>query len=107
MLRAELALRILLLCQVMMGELECAVTGKGFDALLAPPYDTELMQPMLRRGTVFARMSPDNKRDLMELLGNGLQTAAAPGCPKLGLHVGFCGDGANDCGALKAAHVGE
>jgi hypothetical protein len=91
----------------MMGELECAVTGKGFDALLAPPYDTELLQPMLRRGTVFARMSPDNKRDLMELLGNGLQTAAAPGCPKLGLHVGFCGDGANDCGALKAAHVGE
>jgi magnesium-transporting ATPase (P-type) len=91
----------------MMGELECAVTGKGFDALLAPPYDPELLQPMLRRGTVFARMSPDNKRDLMELLGNGLQTAAAPGCPKLGLHVGFCGDGANDCGALKAAHVGE
>lgn len=90
-----------------MGELECAVTGKGFDALLAPPFDAELLQPMLRRGTVFARMSPDNKRDLMELLGSGLQTAAAPGCPKLGLHVGFCGDGANDCGALKAAHVGE
>lgn len=98
--------RTAVLPQVMMGELECAVTGKGFDALLAPPFDAELLQPMLRRGTVFARMSPDNKRDLMELLGSGLQTAAAPGCPKLGLHVGFCGDGANDCGALKAAHVG-
>lgn len=28
------------------------------------------------------------------------------GCPHLGLRAGFCGDGANDCGALKAAHVG-
>lgn len=91
----------------MMGELECAVTGKGFDALLQPPYATDILQPVLRRGCVFARMSPDNKRDLIEMLGSGLQTAPVPGCPKLGLHVGFCGDGANDCGALKAAHVGK
>eukprot|EP00775_Hariotina_reticulata_P010483 gene10483-10642_t len=97
--------RTTVLSQVMMGELECAVTGKGFDALLQPPYDQELLQPALRRGSVFARMSPDNKRDLMELLGDGLRSAG-PACPKLGLHVGFCGDGANDCGALKAAHVG-
>lgn len=93
--------------QVMMGELECAVTGKGFDALLQPPYDTEVLQTVLRRGCVFARMSPDNKRDLIEMLGAGWLTAPEPGCPKLGLHVGFCGDGANDCGALKAAHVGK
>lgn len=99
---------LLLLChQVMMGELECAVTGKGFDALLLPPYVTDVLQPVLRRACVFARMSPDNKRDLIEMLGSGLQAAPAPGCPHLGLHVGFCGDGANDCGALKAAHVGE
>jgi hypothetical protein len=91
----------------MMGELECAVTGKGFDALLQLPYNTDVLQPVLRRGCVFARMSPDNKRDLIEMLGAGLQTTPVPGCPKLGLHVGFCGDGANDCGALKAAHVGE
>lgn len=91
----------------MMGELECAVTGKGFDALLQPPYDTDILQPVLRRACVFARMSPDNKRDLIEMLGSGLQAAPAPACPNLGLHVGFCGDGANDCGALKAAHVGE
>ena len=91
----------------MMGELECAVTGKGFDALLQPPYDTDILQPVLRRACVFARMSPDNKRDLIEMLGAGLQAAPEPGCPNLGLHVGFCGDGANDCGALKAAHVGE
>jgi hypothetical protein len=106
-----------------MGELECAVTGKGFDGLLAPPCDAALLQPVLRRASVWARMSPDNKRDLMELLGAGLQGSAAaaaagdsggssgssapPPPPHLGLFVGFCGDGANDCGALKAAHVGE
>jgi cation-transporting P-type ATPase 13A2 len=39
-------------------------------------------------------MSPDEKHELVEKL----QT--------LEYCVGFCGDGANDCGALKAADVG-
>lgn len=39
-------------------------------------------------------MSPDEKHELVEKL----QT--------LDYCVGFCGDGANDCGALKAADVG-
>ncbi len=88
----------------MTGELECAITGKGFGRLL-DTLDEEVLQPVLRRASVFARMSPDHKRDLMGLLGSGLDSL--PTWPKLGLHVGFCGDGANDCGALKAAHVGE
>ncbi|KYQ96690.1 P-type ATPase [Tieghemostelium lacteum] len=49
---------------------------------------------ILRRGHVFARMTPDQKQNLVEELQN------------LNLYVGMCGDGANDCGALKAAHVG-
>ncbi len=73
------------LAAVMTGDYECAITGKGFDALLERP-DPELVQPVLRRGAVFARMSPDNKRDLMHLLGNGLDTA--PAAQPLGLHVG-------------------
>jgi len=40
-------------------------------------------------------MSPDDKAMLVENLQNTLE-----------IHVGMCGDGANDCGALKAAAVG-
>lgn len=46
------------------------------------------------RTTVYARMSPEDKAQLIESLED------------LGYVVGFCGDGANDCGALKSADVG-
>lgn len=49
---------------------------------------------MLVRGKIFARMSPDEKHELVEKLQS------------IGYCCGFCGDGANDCGALKAADVG-
>ena len=49
---------------------------------------------MLVRTKVFARMSPDEKHELVEKLQS------------LDYCCGFCGDGANDCGALKAADVG-
>lgn len=49
---------------------------------------------MLARGQVFARMSPDEKHELVEKLQS------------IDYCCGFCGDGANDCGALKAADVG-
>ncbi|KAI1940234.1 hypothetical protein LOZ39_003598 [Ophidiomyces ophidiicola] len=49
---------------------------------------------MLVHGQVFARMSPDEKHELVEKLQS------------LDYVCGFCGDGANDCGALKAADVG-
>ncbi|XP_059057929.1 polyamine-transporting ATPase 13A3-like isoform X1 [Achroia grisella] len=46
------------------------------------------------RGAVFARMSSDQKQQLV------IEYQA------LGYYVGMCGDGANDCGALRAAHTG-
>lgn len=54
----------------------------------------EIMRRMLVTGKVFARMSPDEKHELVEKLQS------------IDYCAGFCGDGANDCGALKAANVG-
>ena len=96
--------------------LDAAVTGRGFQRL---GLDTE-MEPssgaasvgssgldlVLHRAGVFARMSPDDKRLLMELLGEGTVGADGEEAQGLGHHVGFCGDGANDVGALKSALVG-
>ena len=54
----------------------------------------QALQRMLINGKVFARMSPDEKHELVEKLQS------------IDYTCGFCGDGANDCGALKAADVG-
>ncbi|SPQ21687.1 c1eb0dc3-0464-4a13-8161-56535fb40a3e [Thermothielavioides terrestris] len=70
-----------------------AVSGEVFRWVVdfAPP---EVMRRMLVTGKVFARMSPDEKHELVEKLQS------------IDYSCGFCGDGANDCGALKAADVG-
>ena len=49
---------------------------------------------MLVKAQIFARMSPDEKNEIVERL------------QLLGFTVLMCGDGANDCAALKAADVG-
>uniref|UniRef100_A0A8C5DSK0 P-type ATPase A domain-containing protein n=1 Tax=Gouania willdenowi TaxID=441366 RepID=A0A8C5DSK0_GOUWI len=49
---------------------------------------------VLMRATVFARMTPEQKTQLVKELQN------------MNYRVGMCGDGANDCGALRAADVG-
>ncbi|XP_050685597.1 probable cation-transporting ATPase W08D2.5 [Leptidea sinapis] len=49
---------------------------------------------VIERGAVFARMSPDQKQQLVT------------DYQAMGYYVGMCGDGANDCGALRAAHAG-
>ncbi|KAG8581493.1 hypothetical protein GDO81_007684 [Engystomops pustulosus] len=69
-----------------------AMTGSTYDVILH--YFNNLLQKILINGAVFARMSPGQKSSLVEEF------------QKLGYYVGMCGDGANDCGALKMAHVG-
>lgn len=72
---------------------QLALTGDVFKWMLEyAPLET--MNRMLVKGVIFARMSPDEKAELVERLQG------------LGYTVTFCGDGANDCGALKAADVG-
>jgi cation-transporting P-type ATPase 13A2 len=70
-----------------------AVTGDVFRWII-DFGSQEVMQRMLVKGQVFARMSPDEKHELVEKLQS------------IDYCCGFCGDGANDCGALKAADVG-
>ncbi|KHN95426.1 uncharacterized protein MAM_06703 [Metarhizium album ARSEF 1941] len=70
-----------------------AVSGEAFRWIVDySPRD--ILQRMLVQGKIFARMSPDEKHELVEKLQS------------IDFCCGFCGDGANDCGALKAADVG-
>ncbi|KAH8598033.1 hypothetical protein B0O99DRAFT_506557 [Bisporella sp. PMI_857] len=70
-----------------------AISGEVFRWIVdfAPPH---ILDRMLVCGQIFARMSPDEKHELVEKLQS------------LEYCCGFCGDGANDCGALKSADVG-
>ena len=54
----------------------------------------EVLKRTLACAQVFARMSPDEKQELVEKFQS------------IDYCTSFCGDGANDCGALKAADVG-
>ncbi|XP_029911888.1 polyamine-transporting ATPase 13A2 isoform X2 [Myripristis murdjan] len=69
-----------------------AINGKSFAALC--DHFPEYLPKVLMRATVYARMAPDQKTQLVKEL------------QKLNYRVGMCGDGANDCGALRAADVG-
>jgi len=69
-----------------------AITGKTWEVV--KKHFPEIFSKLLLRCTVFARMAPDQKAALVESL------------QELGYVTAMCGDGANDCGALKAAHVG-
>jgi cation-transporting ATPase 13A3/4/5 len=70
-----------------------AVTGDVFEWMVnfAPK---EIAHRMLAKTRIYARFSPDQKQALVERLQS------------MHYSVGFCGDGANDVGALKSADVG-
>ncbi|CAJ1071911.1 probable cation-transporting ATPase 13A3 isoform X1 [Xyrichtys novacula] len=69
-----------------------AISGRAFAVIIE--YFPQLIQKLALRTTVFARMAPDQKTQLVEVLQS------------IDYTVGMCGDGANDCGALKRAHSG-
>lgn len=69
---------------------ELIVVGDVFRSL----RDQKKIEKYLYDIRVYARMSPQDKIDVVELY------------IKAGDIVSMCGDGGNDCGALRAAHVG-
>lgn len=69
-----------------------AMTGDTWNAVIK--YYPELVNLVCVRGAVFARMAPAQKQQLVEHLQS------------LEYYVAMCGDGANDSGALRAAHTG-
>ncbi|RKP40173.1 LOW QUALITY PROTEIN: hypothetical protein BJ085DRAFT_43494 [Dimargaris cristalligena] len=69
--------------------LELAVTGRAFNALV----ERDLIREYLLNIRVFARMTPQDKVACVQLhMERGI--------------TAMCGDGGNDCGALRVAHVG-
>jgi predicted P-type ATPase len=69
---------------------ELAVTGKAFDFLVKMGD----IHKILLKTRIFSRMTPQGKVDCVKLhMATGSVT-------------GMCGDGGNDCGALRIAHVG-
>jgi magnesium-transporting ATPase (P-type) len=73
---------------------EVALTGKAFNHLLQS-QDNFVINSVLAKANIFARMGPDDKAELVDHLRSTLDE-----------QIGMCGDGANDCGALKTADVG-
>lgn len=69
--------------------IELALTGRAFQYLAA----RNMMRRYLLLTRVFARMTPNDKVQCVQLHMEKGVTA-------------MCGDGGNDCGALRAAHVG-
>ncbi|KAJ2018128.1 hypothetical protein GGI03_004248, partial [Coemansia sp. RSA 2337] len=71
------------------GDVELAMTGKAYNHL----EDVGLIRQYVLFTRVFARMLPNDKVSCVQLhMERGI--------------TAMCGDGGNDCGALRAAHVG-
>ncbi|EFO94021.1 CRE-CATP-7 protein, partial [Caenorhabditis remanei] len=77
-----------------MSNVDCqfAISGSTF-SVVTHEYP-ELLDQLVCVCNVFARMAPEQKQLLVEHL------------QEVGQTVAMCGDGANDCAALKAAHAG-
>ncbi|XP_044255627.1 polyamine-transporting ATPase 13A3-like isoform X1 [Tribolium madens] len=69
-----------------------AIDGKTWTKIRT--FYPDLLPSLLIRTTIFARFQPDQKTQVITYLQS------------LDYVVSMVGDGANDCGALKAAHVG-
>jgi cation-transporting ATPase 13A3/4/5 len=69
-----------------------AITG---DAYARIRFNKDLMHFIVSKGKIFARMAPEGKASLIQEWQKNTK-----------LMIAMCGDGANDCDALKTADVG-
>ncbi|XP_056421384.1 probable cation-transporting ATPase 13A5 [Hyla sarda] len=74
------------------GKYYYAMSGKTYEVI--KQHFPTIVPEILLNGTIFGRMTPKQKAGIIEDL------------QKADYYVGMCGDGANDCGALKMAHAG-
>ena len=74
-----------------------SLTGAAFDEVCSRPE----LSFLIKHCIVFSRANPSQKATIVRTLSE-----IFPNFVKKQFMVGFCGDGANDCAALKAAHVG-
>ncbi|KAJ3386118.1 hypothetical protein HDU92_002678 [Lobulomyces angularis] len=74
-------------------QIDIAMSGAALQSI-QELHNKTFVNWLICRTRIFSRAKPDQKTWIVEaLIGNGF-------C------VGMCGDGTNDCGALKAANVG-
>ncbi|KAK1929191.1 putative cation-transporting ATPase 13A3 [Phytophthora citrophthora] len=79
--------------EFILNKYDLAITGVALGKL-QQEYGVDVVRRIIQQTPVFTRVRPQQKAWIVEQLIS------------LGLVVGMCGDGTNDCGALKAAHVG-
>jgi cation-transporting ATPase 13A2 len=79
--------------------LEIATRATGVSPTMAKLIETDkVLKLFLTKCLVYARIKPDQKSEAVSYIQDLYS--------KERILVGFCGYGANDCGALKTAHIG-
>ena len=74
------------------GSIELAISGRAWESLLTD--NPKIAASLAHYACVFGRLTPHDKVSVVETFND------------LGFVTLMCGDGGNDVGALKAAHVG-
>jgi cation-transporting ATPase 13A3/4/5 len=78
------------------------MTGQAFDQLFVEGWEKDkFLNSVLEASVIFARTSPEQKAQIVEKIQKWYKNRSSDNW-----FVAFCGDGANDCSALKKADVG-
>ncbi len=93
---------VLVMNNIQSGGAIIALTGDAFHYMFENYLedDKEILDMILQNTIVFARTQPEQKAEIVACMKKTMQKN------RDNFYVGFCGDGANDCPALKKAHVG-